>query len=104
MEMLHVLEEKLKDLVARIHELKEQNKGLREQVNSLEGENRELKNDNARLAQEHAQLSLQLDTVQNSVTTGREHIVTLNQERTETKKIVDDLICRIDLLAREKEL
>jgi predicted nuclease with TOPRIM domain len=104
MEMLHVLEEKLKDLVERIHEMKEQNKELREQASRADGENKELKSENARLAQENAQLALQLTTVQDSVMNGREHIVTLNQERTETKKIVDDLIQRIDLLAREKEL
>lgn len=86
MEVLQVLEKKIAALVELIHELKAEN---------------------ARLVEENAQLLVQVDSLQASMSALEGAVVQdsrrLDELKEETKHVVDDLIKSIDLLVESQQ-
>lgn len=88
METLHVLEQKMAQLVALVKELQEQNKSL--------------KDENTRLMHKSVDLSNELDEVKTSLLTGKEE---REEEKALTRMTVDEIIKNIDsLMSRQEQL
>ena len=102
MESLSVLEDKIGSLVTLVKELKTQNEVLQVKKRELEEENAGLKADNAKFAEDNAQLAAQLKGIEESVLKENKQIKELNQERSITKAVVDDLINSIDILVEHE--
>jgi len=73
-------------------------KVLEKKIYSLVELVKELKTENAKLAEENAQLLAKLESVQDSMFTESNRVEKLDQEKTMTKMVVDDLIKSIDSL------
>jgi len=102
MEALSVLEDKIGLLVTLVKELKTQNEALQVSKQKLEEENEALKAENAKFAEDNAQLAAQLKSIQESVLKENKQADELNQERSMTKAVVDDLIKSIDTLVEHE--
>ena len=92
MEVLLVLEEKIKTLVAMIKCLKKQNEALQSKYDSLNEGHEALKAENDKLAESNAQLALQLKTIENTILKETGHVQELTEERSMTRLVLDDLI------------
>ena len=102
MEALSVLEDKIRSLVTFVKELKTHNEALQLDKRKLEEENEELKAENAKFAEENAQLIAQLKGIEESILKENKQVKELNQERSITKAVVDDLIKSIDILVEHE--
>jgi FtsZ-binding cell division protein ZapB len=102
MEVLLMLEEKVKTLVATIKDLKNQLSALRSEYDSLKIEVVDLKAENAKLAEGNAQLTFQLNTIESSILKETSHVQELTEERSMTRLVLDDLIKSIDLIVENE--
>jgi predicted nuclease with TOPRIM domain len=102
MEVLLVLEEKVKTLVAMVKNLNDQHSTLQSKYDSLKTEIVELKAENAKLAEGNAQLTFQLNTVESSILKETGHVLELTEERSITRLVLDDLIKSIDLIVENE--
>lgn len=102
MEMINVLEEKIKALLALVKDLKQSNDVLQAESQKLKTENEELKTENAKFAEDNAQLIAQLKSLEGTMVKGSDQIKELKQERSATKSVVDDLIKSIDALVEHE--
>lgn len=105
MEVVKVLEEKVKSLVVLARELKKNNMSLdtkinklQNQIEELEKKNKEVKAENSLLAEENTELALKFNTVQGSAQKGAQTIDKLSQEQELAKIVIDDLIKSINTL------
>ena len=102
MEVLLVLEEKIKTLVAMIKDMKEHHGTLQSKYDSLKTEIVELKAENAKLAEGNAQLTFELNTIESSILKETGHVLELTEERSMTRLVLDDLIKSIDLIVENE--
>lgn len=102
MEVLLMLEEKIKTLVAMIKDMKDQHSTLQSKYDSLKTEIVELKAENAKLAEGNAQLTFQLNTIESSILKETGHVLELTEERSMTRLVLDDLIKSIDLIVENE--
>ncbi len=102
MEVLLVLEEKIKTLVAIVKSLKEQNDLLQSKYDSLNAGHAELKAENEKLAEGNAQLTSQLKTIENTILKETGHVQELTEERSMTRLVLDDLIKSIDSIVENE--
>ena len=102
MEVLLVLEEKVKTLVAMVKNVNDQHSALQSKYDSLKTEIVELKAENAKLAEGNAQLTFQLNTVESSILKETGHVLELTEERSITRLVLDDLIKSIDLIVENE--
>jgi predicted nuclease with TOPRIM domain len=102
MEVLLILEEKVKVLIAMIKNIKDQHGILQSQYDSLKTEIVELKAENAKLAEGNAQLTFQLNTIESSILKETGHVLELTEERSITRLVLDDLIKSIDLIVENE--
>jgi predicted nuclease with TOPRIM domain len=102
MEVLLILEEKVKTLVAMVKNLKDQHGTLQSKYDSLKTEIVELKAENAKLAEGNAQLTFQLNTIESSILKETGHVLELTEERSITRLVLDDLIKSIDLIVENE--
>ena len=96
MEVLFILEEKIKTLVAGVKNLKEQHSVLQQENSSLKLEHESLKAENVKLVESNAQLTAQLNAVENSILLETGHVQELKEERSMTRLVLDDLLKSID--------
>jgi predicted nuclease with TOPRIM domain len=102
MEVLLILEEKVKTLVAMIKDMKNEYNSLQSKYDSLKTEIVELKAENAKLAEGNAQLTFQLNTIESSILKETGHVLELTEERSMTRLVLDDLIKSIDLIVENE--
>jgi|SRR4030095_4844237 predicted nuclease with TOPRIM domain len=102
MEVLLILEEKVKVLIAMIKNIKDQHGILQSQYDSLKTEIVELKAENAKLTEGNAQLTFQLNTIESSILKETGHVLELTEERSITRLVLDDLIKSIDLIVENE--
>ncbi len=102
MNVLTVLEGKVKSLVILIKKIKKENEQLQANNETLKMENNELKAENAKFAEDNAQLIAQLKAMEGSVLKEAEKIQEFKQERSETKSVLDDLLKSIDALVEQE--
>jgi FtsZ-binding cell division protein ZapB len=102
MNILSVLEEKIKLLVGYIQKLQSEKSALMLDRETLEHSNRDLIAENARLAKENIQLQEKVDEARVSSTKGNKQLETLNKERDLTKVALDELIKSIDGLVKSE--
>lgn len=102
MEVVLVLEEKIKALIAVAKDMKEKHDALQSKYDSLKGENAELKAENDKLAEGNAQLTFQLNTVEKSILKETGHVQELTEERSMTRLVLDDLIKSIDSIVENE--
>lgn len=102
MEVLLILEEKVKTLVAAVKNMKDQHSALQSKYDSLKTEIVELKAENAKLAEGNAQLTFQLNTIESSILKETGHVLELTEERSITRLVLDDLIKSIDLIVENE--
>ena len=102
MEVLLILEERVKTLVAMVKNITEQHKTLQSKYDSLKTEIVELKAENAKLAEGNAQLTFQLNTIESSMLKETGHVQELTEERSITRLVLDDLIKSIDLIVENE--
>jgi len=102
MEVVLVLEEKIKTLIAMAKNMKENHGALQSKYDSLKDENAELKAENDKLAEGNAQLTFQLNTIEKSVLKETGHVQELTQERSMTRIALDDLIKSIDSIVENE--
>lgn len=102
MEVVMVLEEKIKTLIAMAKDLKEQCVALQSKYDLLKDENAALKAENDKLAEGNAQLTFQLTTIEKSIVKETGHVQELTQERSMTRLVLDDLIKSIDSIVENE--
>jgi len=102
MEVLLMLEEKIKSFVVKVKQIKEEYNDLQSKYDSLKIETEELKAENAKLAEGNAQLTFQLNTIESSMLKETGHVQELTQERSMTRLVLDDLIKSIDLIVENE--
>lgn len=102
MEVLLMLEEKVKTLIAVVKGVSEQHKTLQLAYDSLKLEVVALKAENAKLAEGNAQLTFQLNTIESSMLKETGHVQELTEERSITRLVLDDLIKSIDLIVENE--
>ena len=102
MEVLIVLEEKIKTLIAAIKSLKEQNDLLQSKYDTLKAGHEILKAENDRLTEGNAQLAFQLKTIENTILKETGHVQELTEERSMTRLVLDDLIKSIDSIVENE--
>jgi len=102
MEVVLVLEEKIKALIAKIKQSKEQYDALQSKYDVLINELAELKAENNVLSEGNAQLTFQLSTIEKSVQKETVHVQELTEERSITRSALDDLIKSIDLIVENE--
>jgi len=102
MEVVLVLEEKIKTLIAMAKSMKENHVALQSKYDSLRDENAELKAENDKLAEGNAQLTFQLNTIEKSVLKETGHVQELTEERSMTRLALDDLIKSIDSIVENE--
>lgn len=94
MEVLYVLEEKIKVLAELAKKLHLDNAAIKE-------ENGDLKTENARLSESNAQLSAQLKNIEDSMLRETGHVLELREEQVMTRSVLDELIRSIDLIVEK---
>jgi uncharacterized coiled-coil DUF342 family protein len=102
MEVVLVLEEKIKALIAKVKQAKEQYDALQSKYDVLINELAELKAENNVLSEGNAQLTFQLNTIEKSVQKETVHVQELTEERSMTRSALDDLIKSIDLIVENE--
>lgn len=102
-EALKLLEKKIVSLVKMIKEQKTESNALKKENEALKAEGQELKIENAKLAEESSQLAAKVTMIEGSSRKDNKRLETLNQERTSTKLVVDDLIKSIDALVKNEK-
>ena len=109
MEALGILENKISALLGLIKKLKMQNSSLKEECEQLRAESAQLAKekaklsaDNAALGKEVDQLTKELEELEESVLANDKSLDVLNQEKSETKLFIDDLIKDIDSLVKSE--
>jgi len=102
MEVLFVLEEKIKKLVELVKSLKKQQDDLHQENNALKEENSELKVENTKLIESNAQLVTQMKSIESSMLLEVDHVQELKQERSATRSVLDDLLKSIDSLVENE--
>lgn len=102
MEVVLILEEKIKTLVAKIKQAKEQHDALQLKYDVLRNELAELKAENDMLSESNAQLTFQLNAIEKSVQKETVHVQELTEERSMTRSALDDLIKSIDLIVENE--
>jgi FtsZ-binding cell division protein ZapB len=109
MEVVLMLEEKIKALIAMAKGMKEEHVALQSKYNSLndeysslKNENTELKAENDKLAEGNAQLTFQLNTIEKSILKETGHVQELTEERSMTRLVLDDLIKSIDSIVENE--
>jgi hypothetical protein len=102
MEVLLMLEEKVKTLIAMIKNVTERYNALQLTYDSLKMEMVELKAENAKLIEGNAQLTFQLNSIESSILKETGHVQELTEERSMTRLVLDDLIKSIDLIVENE--
>ena len=102
MEALMALEEKIKSLVLYAKGLNDQLQALKPENNLLKLENSELKAENAQLVESNAQLTIQLNTLKDSMLLETDQVHGLKEERLVTRSVLDDLIKSIDSIVENE--
>ncbi|KKP29153.1 MAG: hypothetical protein UR12_C0014G0017 [candidate division TM6 bacterium GW2011_GWF2_30_66] len=96
MEVLNLLEGKIKSLVELVNKLKDD--GIR-----LKTENARLADENACLAEKVFTLQAQVDSFEGAIVENSKNLDELSQEKALTRMVVDDLIKSIDSLVEENQ-
>jgi cell division protein FtsB len=102
MEVVLVLEEKIKALIAVAKQLKDQHDALQSKYDLLKNENDVLKAENDKLAEGNAQLTSQLQMIEKSMQKETGHVQELTEERSMTRLVLDDLIKSIDSIVEHE--
>src|SRR5687768_3781787 len=102
MEVILILEEKIKNLIALLKNTREECFNLQSKYDLLKNENTELKTENDKLAEDNAQLIFQLNTIEKSILQETGHVQELTQERCMTRSALDDLIKSIDSIVENE--
>lgn len=102
MEVVLILEEKVKALIARIKNMKEQHDIQQSKYDSLKNEFDVLEAENDKLAECNAQLTFQLNTIEKSILKETGHVQELTEERSMTRLALDDLIKSIDSIVENE--
>jgi len=102
MEVVLILEEKVKALIATIKNMKKECDDLQSRYDFLESENAQLKAENNRLTEGNAQLTFHLNTVEKSILKETGHVQELTEERSMTRLVLDDLIKSIDSIVENE--
>lgn len=102
MEVLFILEEKIKMLASLTKNLKQENDALTKENSVVKEENESLKAENARLAENNAHISVQLKSIEDSMLKETGYVIELKEERIVTKSVLDDLIKSIDSIVENE--
>jgi len=102
MEVVLVLEEKIKSLIATVKNMKDNYTVLQSKYDSLQSDNDQLKAENDKLAEGNAQLTFQLNSIEKSMLKETGHVQELTEERSITRLVLDDLIKSIDSLVENE--
>ena len=102
MEVVLILEEKIKALIARFKDVKSQHSNLQSKYDSLKNEFDVLEAENDKLAECNAQLTCQLNTIEKSMLKETGHVQELTEERSITRLVLDDLIKSIDSIVENE--
>lgn len=109
MEALNILENKIVTLLELVKVLKAENSTLKKECEQLGLASTRLMEDEAKIREENAalrehveQLMNELDAVEKAVFARDKNVETLNQEKAETKLLIDDLIKDIDSLVESE--
>jgi hypothetical protein len=102
MEVVQILEEKIKMLIAMVKSVKEQHDTLQSHYDVLRHELTQLKAENDRLSECNAQLVFQLDSVEKSILKETNNVQELSTERSITRSALDDLIKSIDSIVENE--
>lgn len=102
MEVVLLLEEKIKALIAMISSIKKDYSQLQSKYDLLQSENVQLQAANDKLTEDNAQLTVQLNTIEKSMLKETGHVQELSQERSMTRLVLDDLIKSIDSIVENE--
>lgn len=102
MEVVSMLEEKVKTLVAMVKSLKEQNNTLQSKYDLLKSEIADVKAENDVLFEGNAQLTFQLNAIEKSIQKETVHVQELTEERSITRSALDELIKSIDSIVENE--
>lgn len=102
MEVVLILEEKIKALIATIKCIKNEHSNLQSKYDFLQSENVQLKAENNRLIECNAQLNSQLCTIEESMLKETGQVQELTEERSITRLVLDDLIKSIDSIVENE--
>lgn len=109
MEALNILENKVVSLLELIKTLKAENSNLKKECEQFEltcarlmEEEAKFREENATLREHAEHLMSELDAVEKTVFARDKNVETLNQEKAETKLLIDDLIKDIDSLVESE--
>ncbi|MCK5632622.1 hypothetical protein KAH94_02655 [bacterium] len=109
MEALNVLENKILTLLSFIKKLKVENDSLKKECEQLKIECTELTSNQVKINEENTslhknveQLTKKLETIEESMLLNNKGMDLLNQEKVETKLLIDDLIKDIDSLVESE--
>lgn len=102
MEVVLILEEKIKALIATVKKIKKDLDDLQSKYDLLQSENAQLKAENDKLIEGNAQLTFHLNTVEKSILKETGHVAELTEERSVTRLILDDLIKSIDSIVENE--
>lgn len=102
MEVVLLLEEKIKTLVGMINNMKNNYNELQSKYDLLQSENVQLQAANDKLTEDNAQLTVQLNTIEKSMLKETSHVEELSQERSMTRLVLDDLIKSIDSIVENE--
>ena len=75
---------------------------LQSKYDSLKSDIRELKAENDKLSEGNAQLTFQLNAIENSIQKETGHVQELTEERSMTRSVLDDLIKSIDSIVENE--
>lgn len=102
MEVLLALEEKVKTLILHTKKIKDQLCVLNQENDLLKLENSELQLEKAKLVEGNAQITAQLNAIEDSILLETNHIHELKEERSVTRLVLDDLIKSIDSIVENE--
>jgi hypothetical protein len=102
MEVVLILEEKIKTLAAMAKCFKEQSVALQAKYDSLKSDFDKLKAENDMLCEGNAQLTCQLNAIEKSIQKETCHVQELTAERSITRSALDDLIKSIDSIVENE--
>jgi len=102
MEVVLVLEEKIKTLIVMLNNTKKEYVSLQSKYDLLKNEFTQLKAENDMLFEGNAQLTFQLNAIEKSILKETDHVQELTQERSITRSALDDLIKSIDSIVENE--
>ena len=102
MEVVLILEEKIRTLIATVKSMQEKQHDLQSKYDSLKSEHAELKAENDKLTEDNAQLTFQLNVIEKSMLKETGHVQELTEERSMTRLVLDDLIKSIDSIVENE--